>query len=846
MKKTLQTLRFFRVVCAATGLAAAAAAGSIAIAATASGANASSSAATASIGGEAPWPRSLALGNTTLTIYAPQLDAWDGISLNARLAVQVQVGKEKPSTHFGILTLDARTLVDKGTRVVTIDQAVIQRADFPSVSAADAKRWADAIAADMNGKSRSIALDRLEAQMAISGAVKAGERHPLRNEPPRFVFSRSPALLVSIDGAPVYRALQGLPYERVINTRPLVLRDSTGTHYLKVFDGWMQATTLAGPWTVLENPATSLAAAFKQSSDAHLIDPLTGQIAADKAAPSLKQLVPVVYTTSTPTELLVTEGEPRYVPIAGTELLYVENTTGRIFKSIKENQTYILVSGRWFKAPNEQGPWQFVAANTLPADFAKIPDDSAVENVLASVAGTPQAREAAVAVTVPQTAAVKIEGTQLTPPRFDGEPMLQSIAGTSLEYVANTATPIIRVGASGFYALQNGVWFTAAAVRGPWVVATSVPAAIYTIPPSSALYYVTFVTIYSVHNGTVYVGFTPGYQGTYIDPLTGVVVYGTGYVYDPWTGAVWYGASPTYGYAAAVTYTPWSGWAVGFGFGWFWGAATVAWGWGWGPYPYWGPWAYPAWGVAWGSGGGAVAWGPGGWAGYSGNIYSQWGNRASVTRVGGGFNAWTGNEWAGQVGASYNSRTGIASAGQRGAVGNIYSGNYAAGARGGAVGPGGSAIVGERGTVGNAFNGNQVSGSRGAFYNQNTGEVTRFGGATGADGGHVGHVGDDVYAGKDGNVYRNTGEGWQKFTPDGGWQGVPGAAQGQATREATGGLGSSPQQPAHLDQDRSARQMGDERAEGLRNSSRGMNHTFGGGGGGFHGGGFHGGGFRRR
>ncbi len=811
-------------------------------------ATASPSAATASvspndgtsvIAGETPWPHTVVLGNTTLTVYAPQLDAWDGIKLTGRLAVQVQVGKDKPVTHFGILTLDARTLVDKGTRVVTIDQAVIQKADFPSVPPADAKRWSDAIARDLNGKSRTIALDRLEAQMAISGAVKASEHKPLRNDAPQFVFSRMPAMLISIDGSPVYRALQGLPYERVINTRPLLLRDSTGTHYLKVLDGWMSATSLAGPWAVLENPAASLGAAFKQASDAHLIDPLTGQTAADKPAPSLKQFVPAIYTVTSPTELVVTDGEPRYVPIAGTELLYVENTTGRIFKSVTDNQTYVLVSGRWFRAPNEQGPWAYVAANALPADFAKIPDDSPMENVLASVAGTPQAREAAVAVTVPQTAAVKIAGTQLTPPRFDGDPVLKPITGTTLEYVSNTATPIIRVGPNSFYALQNGVWFTGPALRGTWTVATSVPAVIYTIPPSSSLYYVTFVTIYAVSGGTVYVGFTPGYQGTYIDPVTGVVVYGTGYVYDPWTGAVWYGASPTYGYAASVAYTPWSGWAVGFGFGWFWGAATVAWGWGWGPYPYWGPWAYPAWGAAWGPRGGAVAWGPGGWAGYSGNIYSQWGNRATVSRVAGGYNAWTGNAWAGQVGASYNSRTGIASAGQRGGVQNVYSGNYAGGARGGAVGPGGNAIVGERGTAGNAYNGNQVSGNRGAFYNQNTGEVTRFGGATGADGGHVGHVGDDVYAGKDGNVYRNTGEGWQKFTPGSGWQGAPGGTQGQATRDATGGLGSS-ERPAHLDQDRTARQFGGDRAAGLRNSSAGMNRSFGGGG--FHGGG----GFRRR
>jgi hypothetical protein len=282
---------------------------------------------------------------------------------------------------------------------------------------------------------------------------------------------------------------------------------------------------------------------------------------------------------------------------------------------------------------------------------------------------------------------------------------------------------------------------------------------------------------------------------------------------------------------------------VAFGVGWAWGAATTAWGWGWGPYPYWGPWAYPAWyGAAWGPRGGAVAWGPGGWAGYTGNIYSQWGNRASVTRAAGGFNAWTGNEWAARAGASYNSRTGVASAGQRGAVANVYTGNYAAGERGIAAGKN-RVVVGREGTAGNAYTGGQVSGGGGAVYNKNTGQVTTFGHVTDASGATVGHIGDDVYAGKDGNVYRNNGQGWQKYTPGGGWAAVPGSAEGQATRNATGGLGSTraqapgPAESAHsLDQQRLARQSGNDRSQSVQRSSLGMQRSFG----------RHGSGFRRR
>ncbi|HVY05646.1 MAG TPA: autotransporter [Burkholderiales bacterium] len=807
---------------------------------------ASAPSSTRSIGRETPWPRVIKSGTSTLSVYQPQLDTWDGYKLSARVAVQVASGDNPPHTRYGVMTLAGQTLTDKGQRVVTIEKAQVVKSEFPSATPAEAKTWSAAVAKDLAGKSRTIALDRLEAQLATADSVEKNEQQDLANTPPKILFSQAPAILVFIDGDPAWRALSGTSFERAINTRPLLLRDKQGVCYLKVFDGWMSAPSLQAQWTVVAKPSQEMQAIFKKATDARSVDPLTGQTTPDKPAPSLKQTAPLVYIATTPTELIVTEGAPQYVPIEGTQLLYVKNSTGRVFKEIADNTTYVLVTGRWFHAPGEDGPWEFVAADQLPLDFVRIPDDSPMENVKASVAGTPQAREAAIAATVPQTAAVKIAGTKLTPPVFDGDPVFKTIDGTPLQYAANTPTPIVRVDDKSYYAVENAVWFVATGIRGPWTVATSVPAVIYSIPASSPLHYVTCVRIYSVSNGIVYEGYTSGYQGTYVDPLTGVVVYGTGYAYDPWLGTVWYGPPVTYGFGASVAYTPWTGWAVAFGFGWAWGASTVAVGWGWGPYPWWGPWGwgwawgppvypwYPAWGVARGPGGGAVAFGPGGWAGYSGNIYRNWGDRASVSRVAGGYNAWTGNAWATQVSASYNSRTGVSAAGQRGAVQNVYTGNYATGARGAAVGPQGNAVVGERGSIGNAATGQQASGSRGAYYNKETGQWTSFGGATGKDGGHVAHVGDDVYAGKDGNVYRRTDSGWEQHG-SGGWQPVAGSAQGEATRDSTGGLGAQRAQPP--ERDFGARQDGAARVQNLHQSSAGMGAHFGG---------RMGGGFRRR
>jgi hypothetical protein len=701
------------------------------------------------------WPKVVKAGDATATFYLPQLDSWDGRRLEVHSAVSVQTSASAPPV-FGVATLVADTQVDKGTRMVTLENVRIDKVRFPSAPDKEAA-FKKLMAQHISPKVRTIELDRLETALAMREAQNKGESKPFRNDPPRIVFSTVPAILVPIDGTPMYRPVTGTAYERVVNTRPLVLKDSAGTHYLRLLDGWMTALALTGPWSV----PTSVRADLDPVKDWVLksanVDLLTGADPKDPSSrPSLKKgPPPTILIAEEPTELIVTQGEPNYVPIDGTQLLYASNTTGHVFKHLGDQRTYVLVTGRWFSAETPAGPWTFVPGKDLPPDFAKIPDQSPKENVKASVPGTAQAQEAVIANSLPETAAIKKSSAKLEPPKYDGPPQLKPIDGTTLSYVVNSPVPVIQVSPTSYYVLQNGVWFVGGTLQGPWGVATTVPAVIYSIPPSSPLYYVTYVYVYRATPSVVYVGYTPGYYSVYVSD--GVVVYGTGYSYTSWDGTVWYGTPVTYGFATAPTYTPWTGWVMGFGFGLAFGAATA--GWGWGCYPWWGPYRY---GAAVGPYG-AATWGPGGWAATTGNIYHRWGDTTAVTRHSAGYNAWTGNAWSGGAGMSYNSRTGTVAAGQRGVVSNAYTGNYAYGARGAAVNPRtGQAVSGGRVTTGNAYSGQ--SGSAGYVRGQSGG---------------VARVGNDLYATHDGTVYRNTGGGWQQNS-GGGWSGVSDSGRAQS------------------------------------------------------------------
>jgi hypothetical protein len=708
------------------------------------------------------WPREVKTGETTIEFYLPQLDSWDGHRLEAHSAVSIQTSAKTPPV-FGVAVYAADTQVDKGARQVTLENVRIEKVTFPSAKSQEGA-YQKLLQQSIPAKVRTLELDRLETALSMGEQKEKGESRPLRNDPPKIVLSTTPAILVLIDGAPKYGPVQGSTYVRVVNTRPLLLKDPSGAHFVRLFDGWLTGPAVTGPWTVARTvPGGDLDKLMQSLSKTQSIDLLDFVDPNDpKSRPTLaKGPIPTIVVATEPTELVVTQGEPNYSPIDGTQLLYASNTTGHVFKHIGDQRTYVLVAGRWFRADTLVGPWTFVPGKDLPPDFAKIPDESPKENVKASVPGTPQAGEAVIANSLPETAAIKISGAKLPAPKYDGPPQLKPIEGTPLFYVVNSPLPVIQVSPDQYYALQNGVWFVAVSPQGPWKVATTVPPVIYSIPPSSSLHYVTYVYVYRATPQVVYVGYTPGYYSVYVSD--GVVVYGTGYTYTSWDGTVWYGTPVTYGFATAPTYTPWMGWIMGFGFGLAFGAVTA--GWAWGCYPWWGPYhygGYASYGRAVGPYG-AAAWGPGGWAATTGNVYRRWGDTAAVTRHSAGYNAWTGNAWAGGAGMSYNSRTGTVAAGQRGVASNAYTGNYAYGGRGAAVNPRtGQAVSGGRVTAGNVYSGQ--AGSAGYVRGQSGG---------------VARVGNDVYATRDGTVYRNTGGGWQQNS-GGGWGNVNEPARTQS------------------------------------------------------------------
>lgn len=563
------------------------------------------------------WPRKFTgTDGVAFTVYQPQITTWDGINLSARAAVSATpAGAAAPT--FGTVTLSARGLVDNESSTVSLEAVEVAASNFPGMPD-QAAEFGQQIASQAPGWGSDLSLKSIQAGLAITQAEGGtGSTVPVLNNVPKIIFSQSPAVLVLVDGDPALRAVEGSEkFLRVINTQALLLLDqSSSTYYLRINNAWASAQALDGPWATAANPPDALSG---------ILAPVAGEKNVQLFAPAdgTTPPMPAVYVSTQPAELVITRGAPDFQPVPGTQLLYVTNSGSSIFMNEADQKYYVVISGRWFSAPAMTGPWAFVPQSDLPADMANIPETHPAGTVLASVAGTPQAKEAKISATIPQTATVS-RSANLNVNYAGGSPAFVPIDSTPLQYAQNTGTPVIQVDPQTYYAVENGVWFRSASATGPWTVADSVPSVIYTIPPSSPVFYATQVRVYSSDAETVTVGYTPGYFGSYIAP-DDVVVFGTGYLYPPFIGdGVWIGPPVTYGFGAGFA----CGLATGFAFG-------LAVDHGWGCMPWWGPWH-------------------GGW-GYDNvninrnwnnidvnrqNVYNRWGNNITTNNLRGDWNS---------------------------------------------------------------------------------------------------------------------------------------------------------------------------------------------------------------
>ncbi len=540
------------------------------------------------------WPKKLSGAKGEIIIYQPQIESFDGNKLESRAAISVKPAGQKDMI-FGAMWFESHLATDMETRMATMERTKVTAAKFPDVEQERVDELSRYLEKEIPTWDIPISIDRLVASLPDH----QGEADNFGSDAPRIFHRTVPTVLVIIDGDPILTELNGFDLEYVANSAFFIVKDSKTGYYLRGNGMWFVSDDIGGPWKKtddLPGEVAKVSQKVEEEEQAQAAE-ATEDAAALELEPAADEPDPEIIVTTVPAELIVTEGEPDFASIEGTQLLYLKNTESDVLMEIASQQYYALFAGRWYRADSlSSDKWEFVPFDETPADFAKIPAGSDMATVLASIPGTTESREAILETQIPQTAEVDRK-TATCEVSYDGDPKFET-CGDGVAYALNTDKSVLLIN-DKYYCVDNAVWFVANGPTGPWKVATEVPAVVQDLPPDCPVYNVKYVYIYDTTPEVVYVGYTSGYYGSYVwGPC---VVYGTGWYYRPWWGYYYYPRPVTYGYG--VHYSPYGGWGFSFGVSYGWMHIGVGWG-----RPYYG---------CWGAGGFRYGYRRGYWHGYN-------------------------------------------------------------------------------------------------------------------------------------------------------------------------------------------------------------------------------------
>src|ERR1700733_2506584 len=114
------------------------------------------------------WPRKITSGDTTILMYDPQIDKWDGDEIDAYAAVSVETAGSQQLT-YGQVYFSARAVQDKTNRTVTLDNFKVTKGNFPTATDKTATYVAIIQQAETN-KSETVPQDQIQSDLAIAKA----------------------------------------------------------------------------------------------------------------------------------------------------------------------------------------------------------------------------------------------------------------------------------------------------------------------------------------------------------------------------------------------------------------------------------------------------------------------------------------------------------------------------------------------------------------------------------------------------------------------------------------------------------------------------------------------------
>src|SRR5262245_23672253 len=384
-------------------------------------------AARAQTTGDVGWPREIVISEGRVVIYQPQADVLDGNILKGRGAISfTAAGKTAPI--FGAAWFEAQVDIDRDARLVSVLTLSIPKCRFGESTPEQEKQLSGILERELPKTDLTMSLDRLMAGLKVAESERI-QSEGLSTAPPKIYFETSPAVLIVMDGDPVPRKIEGAKIQRVVNTPYFVVfNPESKTYWTKAGSTWFSTSDAKGAWRAGGTPpAEAVTLQAKAEDESKEVIPqvdqasLTPEEKSEFDATQADKRIPKIIVSTVPAELILTNGEPQYKPLVGSDLLEMTNTDSDVFMEVGGQQYYVVFTGRWYQSEMMNGPWTYVRSDKLPGSFAQTSAASDRANVRTFVAGTEEADDALIDAQVPQTAAVLRSEAKLTV-AYDGEP----------------------------------------------------------------------------------------------------------------------------------------------------------------------------------------------------------------------------------------------------------------------------------------------------------------------------------------------------------------------------------------------------------------------------------------
>ena len=192
-------------------------------------------------------------------VYQPQAETFQGDRITGRAAVSF-TKKGETAPKFGVVFFAARVSVDRDAREVSVLDMKVSRVRFPGITPEGEKKFTDNFEAEVPRWDLVFSYDRLLENAELAAREKRSAEG-LKHDPPKIVFAEEASVLLSYDGEPVFREVDGAPVKVAVNTSLLVVNDTrNGRYYLSGGKKWWyEATAPLGPWRTIGGPPADIA-----------------------------------------------------------------------------------------------------------------------------------------------------------------------------------------------------------------------------------------------------------------------------------------------------------------------------------------------------------------------------------------------------------------------------------------------------------------------------------------------------------------------------------------------------------------------------------------------------------